>query len=404
MKLLALSLLLPLFVFGQAIAQTPTPVQLFAFSCQGGGFLKNCPNGGNPNSVIQASDGNFYGLSSASQTGISNPQGGTLFKITPSGQFTLLHTFRPGVNKNFPQGTQPGVLIEGPDGNLYGTTVLGGIHNAGVLFRVAKNGTGFRVLHTFCSAASCADGSNPSGVTAGPDGNVYGATTFGGDVTCGFTSGCGTIFKITAATGAYRVIHALGADTSGVSPTKLTLASDGNFYGCDVGFNTDGFVFKVTPAGVFSNLLHIDALTVPLPPVTQGPNGDLFGLTTPADLSFQALFEVGLDGSNFQVFPDLPLSVNGNRLLFASDGNFWVTAGFGGQNNQGLVAQISPSDGTILQSIPFSGANGAFPESELIQSTDGKLVSSTFSGGTVSAGTADGVVFTLDAHLPPPVR
>ena len=407
MKSLIVCSLLTLFVFGQALAQNPAPVQLFALSCQGTGQLKNCPNGGNPNTVIQASDGNFYALASASQTGNSNPQGGTLFKLTPSGQFTLLHTFRAGVNKNFPGGTQPGQMVEGSDGNLYGTTVFGGTHSAGVLFRIAKNGTGFRVLHTFCSLTRCADGANPVGVTAGPDGNVYGAAILGGsNSSCTANGGCGVIFKVTVATGAYQVIHSLDGQNEGFQPTQLTLASDGNFYGSDVGGNTDGNVIKVTPAGVLSIVTHIDLLTIPLTPVTQGLNGNLFGLTTPDNLSIQALFEVGLDGSNLQTFPDITLSnsLNGNRLLLGSDGNFWSTSTGGGQNNDGMIIQVSSTDGSVLQTFSFSGSNGAFPTSELIQAADGKIVGSTFGGGTASRGTPDGVIFTLDAGLPPPLH
>ncbi|MBZ5720968.1 MAG: hypothetical protein LAO03_11360 [Acidobacteriia bacterium] len=407
MKYLVLPLLLTLFVFAQAFGQTPVPVQLFAFSCQGSGQLKSCPNGGNPDRVIQASDGNFYGLSLASSVGTSNPQGGSLFKITPGGQFTLLHTFRPGVNKNFPGGTQPGEMVEGADGNLYGTTVFGGTHSAGVLFRIAKNGAGFRVLHTFCSAAGCADGSNPVGVTAATDGNIYGVTATGGSNSgCPLSNGCGTIFKVTVATGSFRVIHSLGGPTEGFQPTRFIQASDGNFYGSDEGFNTDGNVYKVTPAGRFSIVTHIEQLSIPLTPLTQGTNGNLFGLTTPAFRSIQALFEVGLDGSNFQTFPDITLSnsLNGSRLLLASDGNFWSTQGNGGQSNDGTIVQVSANDGSVLQTISFSGTNGAFPQSELIQAADGSLVGATFGGGTVSQGVPDGVVFTLDANLPPPIH
>jgi uncharacterized repeat protein (TIGR03803 family) len=407
MKSLALPLLLTLFVFGQAFAQTPAPVQLFAFSCQGAGQLKNCPNGGNPDKIIQASDGNFYGLALASSVGTSNPQGGSLFKITPSGQFTLLHTFRPGVNKDFPGGTQPGEMVEGADGNLYGTSVFGGTHSDGVLFRIAKNGTGFKVLHTFCSAAGCADGSNPVGVTAASDGNVYGVTATGGsNSACPLSQGCGAIFKITVGTGAFRVIHSLGGLTEGFQPTSFIQASDGNFYGSDEGFNTDGNVYKVTPAGAFSIVVHIAQLSIPLTPLTQGTNGNLFGLTTPAFGAIQALFEVGLDGSNFQTFPDITLAngLNGTRLLLASDGNFWSTTTSGGQNNDGQIVQVSANDGSVLQTISFAGTNGAFPESELIQATAGSIVGATFGGGVVSRGAPDGVVFTLDANLPPPIR
>jgi len=394
-------------ISGTTFAQAPTPVQLFAFSCQGQGFVKNCRSGANPGTVIQASDGNFYGVTFASTVGNSSSQGGSVFKLRPSGTFTLLHTFAPGTSKNFAGGSQPGPLVEGKDGNLYGTTLVGGGHNVGVLFRIGKDGAGFKVLHSFCSAANCADGSFASGVTAGSDGNIYGATIQGGAQrpNCSFSTGCGTVFRFKPSNGSYKVLHAFAGD-DGTSPTGLIQASDGNFYGAAVGGNTNGNIFQITPAGEFKIVITIPQLVLPITPLTQGANGNLFGLAGAANGNIPGLFEVGLDGSNFQQFaaPTLSNALSLLPVLAASDGNFWASTTNGGENNDGMIVQLSGVDGSVLQTISFDGTNGQYPDSALIQAADGKLLGTTFDGGVVTSGTPAGVVFTLNANLPPPRR
>src|ERR1700683_159514 len=98
----------------------------YTFVCSGSG-LGPCPNGGRPDSLIIGSDGNFYGAAQVTTWETSLVTGGNVFSLTPAGKFTVLHTFTPGANKNFPDGDLPGALIEGPDGNLYGETIYGGI-------------------------------------------------------------------------------------------------------------------------------------------------------------------------------------------------------------------------------------------------------------------------------------
>lgn len=384
-----------------AVAQTQAPVQLVAFSCQGSGFVKQCHNGAHPVTVIQASDGNFYGVTAASSVGKSNAPGGTIFKLTPARGFTLLHTFTPNGNQ-YPNGSQPGLLAEGLDGNLYGTTFAGGSQNVGVLYRIAKDGTGFRVLHSFCSSQGCADGSLASGVTAGADGNIYGATSLGG-MPCSGTGGCGTIFEFEIKSGSYRVLHALSGN-DGFQPTAFILASDGNFYGADVGGDTDGSIYRVTPAGDFSLVITIPGLVLPLTALTQGPDGDLYGLAgAGVGGNLPALFAVALDGSNLRRFdpPNLPQGLNLLQLLADGNGNLWASTGNGGDHNDGMLVELSAVDGSAMQTVSFAGINGQSPASPLIKARDGSLVGTTWLGGApqTAAGGAEGVVFTLHTNL-----
>jgi uncharacterized repeat protein (TIGR03803 family) len=380
-----------LLLVAGAFAASAQPAQLVALACFGVTQFQNCPSGGRPDNVIQASDGNFYGVSEVTQEGESNPQGGSVFKVTPSGQFTLLHTFPAGTNHNYPSGDLPGFLAEGSDGNLYGTTLYGGSDNGGVLFRISKTGTGFKIVHQFCSAANCADGQNPVGLIAISDGNLYGAASSGGAFSCGSIGGCGAIFKYDVAIGSYSVIHSLNYATDGAFPSGFIQAKDGNFYGI-----VAGAIYRVTTTGQYSLVLTLPQLHFLEIPVTQGVNGNLYGIFRVYGQAGSHLFSVGVDGSNFHKIADLPSSaVSNTRFVSASDGNLWGVSG--------NVVQISAGTGAVLQTFSFNGKNGSYPWS-LIQAKDGTFAGTTAGGGTVSKGTPDGVVFTLNASLPPPSR
>ena len=112
-----------------AFAVGQEAVAAYTFVCTGK-KTGPCPDGGLPNSLIQASDGNFYGTAanSGDKAGGQTVFGGTVFSLTPAGQFTLLHTFLPGTNGKFADGAGPVSLTEGPDGKLYGLTGNGGIN------------------------------------------------------------------------------------------------------------------------------------------------------------------------------------------------------------------------------------------------------------------------------------
>ena len=144
----------------------------------------NGSNGSSPGSfLVQGTDGNLYGTTVGS---------GTIFKITPAGTLTTLYTF------SGPDGWDPVGLALGTDESFYGTASEGGSYAAcpagcGTVFKITADGV-LTTLHSFAST----DGSYPVGVVVqGTDGNFYGATEYGGANSCeGYASGCGTIFKI----------------------------------------------------------------------------------------------------------------------------------------------------------------------------------------------------------------
>lgn len=124
---------------------------------------------------------------------------GTVFKLSLDGTFTLLYTFCVGVYP-CPDGIDPVSLIQATDGNFYGTTHGGGSNGAGTVFRITPTGT-LTTLYSFCSQTNCADGSYPDGgVVQATDGNFYGTTAAGGiGAACQVKTGCGSLFKITPA-------------------------------------------------------------------------------------------------------------------------------------------------------------------------------------------------------------
>jgi uncharacterized repeat protein (TIGR03803 family) len=177
-------------------------------------------------SLVQATNGNLYG--SAYQGGTSNC--GTIFEITTSG--TLVWTY------SFPclaGGANPvGALIQGNDGNFYGTTSQGGSYNVGTVFKLSQTGT-VSVLYSFQSYFNGgADGSTPfGGVIQATDGRLYGSTLAGG------SQNQGTLFQITN-TGAYKLLYSFSNTGNGPEAPPMQDTS-GLFYGTTFEGGKDGF-------------------------------------------------------------------------------------------------------------------------------------------------------------------
>lgn len=132
-----------------------------------------CADGHQPYApLIQATDGDLYGTTRGEGAGNGY---GTIFKITPGGKLTTLYTFC--AQRGCTDGWQPlSGVIQATDGNFYGITQRGGTSDAGTIYRIAPSGT-LTTLHSFCSEAECADGATPlGGLIQATDGNLYGAT------------------------------------------------------------------------------------------------------------------------------------------------------------------------------------------------------------------------------------
>jgi uncharacterized repeat protein (TIGR03803 family) len=222
--------------------------------------------GGRPNGGLTlGTDGSLYGTSVQDGTVY-----GTVFKITTSGEFTVLHNFN-----GTPEGSGPRAApIQGTDGNFYGTTYSGGKCAHGTVYKMTPSGK-LTVLYTFgCSAGSLG---GPAALIQGTDGNFYGTTIFGGGHPC--NGGCGGIYKMTPA-GKLTVLHSF-IYTDGEYPDGAIIqASDGNFYGTTARGNYYGTIYKMTPAGGL-NVIHDfkgDALgAIPQAGLVQATDGKFYG-------------------------------------------------------------------------------------------------------------------------------
>jgi uncharacterized repeat protein (TIGR03803 family) len=264
----------------------------------------NCSDGGEPfTSLLQGRDGFYYGTT----MGGGNGNSGTVFQFPDirGSILATLHSFC--ALANCADGASPeAALVQGTDGNFYGTTNSSGANQGGTVFQITPGGS-LTTLYSFCSAAHCPDGMAPfAALVQASDGNFYGTTNLGGTST-NCSVGCGTVFKITSA-GALTTLHSF-ALSDGAFPLGLVLGTDGNFYGATEGGGpvNKGTIFQITPGGVLTNL-HTFA---------------------------------GSDGSE-------PFSA----LTQATDGNFYGTASGGGRRDNGTDFRLSMGLGPFVQLVP----------------------------------------------------
>jgi uncharacterized repeat protein (TIGR03803 family) len=192
----------------------------------------SCADGDTPwAGLVQATDGNFYGTTQ----GGGPYYCGTVFKMTPAGALTTLHSFDCSDGSNPVAG-----LVQATDGNFYSTTWVGGAGGYGTVFKMIPNGT-LTTLYSFCTQSGCQDGAYPeAGLVQGTDGDFYGATGAGGAFRIG------TIFKVTRS-GTLTTLHSFD-DSDGVGPSAgLIQGRDGNFYGTTPqgGAYYSGTVFRI---------------------------------------------------------------------------------------------------------------------------------------------------------------
>jgi uncharacterized repeat protein (TIGR03803 family) len=353
--------------------------------------------------LVQARDGSFYGTTTA---GGANDDG-TVFKITPSGTLTTLYKFLGGAD-----GQQPYAgLVQGSDGNFYGTTFSGGYGNRGTVFKITPSGT-LTTLHIFCLQSGCADGSYPvAGLVLASDGNFYGTTFYGG---YGGDYGGGTVFKITPS-GTLTTLYNFCAQSGcadGSNPfAGLVQASDGSFYGttwsggfdnCTLGCGT---VFKLTPEGILTTLHsfcpqlgHCADGAYPIAGLVQTRDGNFYGTTSRGgDYGGGTVFKITPSGTLTALYTfcsqtgcaDGSYPVAG--LVQASDGNLYATTQAGGDYGGGTVFKITPS-GTLTTLHSFGGADGAAPGyAALLQARDRNFYGTT----TVGGANGDGTVFRI---------
>ncbi len=342
-------------------------VTVYSFSGAGDGAY---PAGG----LLQASDGNFYGTTRGG--GANNL--GTTFKLDASGTLTTLHSFA-GNDGHGPTAA----LIEAADGDLYGTTLYGGPGDLGTVFRMDLSGN-VTPLHHFTGS----DGANPrGGLFQAADGSFYGTTNLGG------ASAYGTVFKLDAS-GSLTTLHSFVGSDGAHPPAGLIQGIDGDFYGTtsDGGASNGGTIFKIDSSGNLTTLRSLLGGTVPLAGLVQAPDGTLYGTTLGSQYGVGAVFKLDLQGNltwlhNFQGDDGANPSA---ALLRSADGDFYgttITFAF----NYGTVFKID-SAGTFTTLHVFGFSEGTLSYSGVTQAADGSLYGTTYGGGSQN----DGTVFRLD--------
>jgi uncharacterized repeat protein (TIGR03803 family) len=411
-KISCLTLVFASCIFGYvrvAGAQTTSEQVLYSFD-QGLGP-------GIYGSLVQAADGNFYGISlGEGNYSCSAPQGcGSFFRLTPSGSFTTLYSFCNPNTLPCPSGPVGGI-VQGGDGNFYGATGSGGATGYGTIFKITPTGE-LTTLYSFCSQQNCTDGYDPgSGLIQGSDGNFYGTTL--GPV-------FGTVFKITPSgtLTSLSLLPSYAQQDPGNNNSALVQASDGNFYGTttNLGVAQGGSVYRITPSGTVSTIYSFgntfDGVS-PFATLVEGEDGLLYGtsygglitvapgtyvngdgvifsVTTSGELTTLYTFTGGGDGS----------STDSQGLSLASDGSFYGVANKGGPGGDGSFYQISAS-GNFKTLYDFCGQSGC-PDGEdpsgiILQGSDGNFYGSTQIGGADDLGT----LFKVSASpaLPAPVQ
>ncbi len=267
-------------------------------------------DGANPyDGLVQGSDGNFYGTTSGGGTNGN----GTVFRIASSGSLTTLWSFTGGSD-----GANPVAgLMQGSDGNFYGTASSGGASGNGDVYRISPSGS----LTNLWSFTGGIDGANPNaGLALGSDGNFYGTTLGSGSG----PSANGTVFRITSGGSLTTLWSFIGCSDGGYPFAGLVQGSDGNFYGTTSGSGSGpsayGTVFQISPSGSLTTLWSftngVDGASS-YAALVQGLDGNFYGTT--------AFGGVGGNGTVFELFVSLNPPANQISAIQAGSSNVVLT-------------------------------------------------------------------------------
>jgi uncharacterized repeat protein (TIGR03803 family) len=350
------------------ISPSGTLTRLYSF-CS----LANCADGEDPTAgVIQATNGDFYGTTAE---GGANA-GGTVFRISQSGAFTTLHSFCS--QTNCADGERPNAgLVQATNGDLYGTTANGGANGEGTIFAISPGGA-LATFYSFCSQSGCADGANPeAGLIQGANGDLYGTTSHDG----AHGPYGGTAFSL-APNGALTTLYSFGSTIGAEPVAPLTQGLDGNFYGTTVtgGFNGDaGAVFQLTAGGAEMTIYSFCAQFgpegcadgyAPEAGLVQGTDGNFYGTTyyggLPPYPGFGIIFKITPGGALTILYSFCVQSgcTDGEYpragLVQATNGVFYGTTTSGGANGlYGTIFSLSMGLGPFLKTLPAAGLVGS---------------------------------------------
>jgi uncharacterized repeat protein (TIGR03803 family) len=322
---------------------------------------------------------------------------------------TILYNFTGGIDGGEPHGT----LVRDAKGNLYGTAEFGGdlnvqcvgMQGCGVVFKISPAGQE-TVLHSFTGGA---DGAQPlAGLTIDSNGNLYGTTAGGGNSGCDyFAVGCGVVFKIDAAHKQTVLYSFAGGSDGGVPECRLILDSSGNIYGSTtgVGAGGQGTIFKLDTIGHETILLTFGGTngSQPYGSLALDGKGNLYGTTYGGGNLIDCNPGFGC-GIVFQLKPDgqepiLNVFTGGSGgwgpvagLVRDRKGNLYGTTGLGGGGTDccGVAFKVTPNSAESVLHTFTGGADGASPDTDLTQDINGNLY-----GGAQGGTYGFGVIFEI---------
>ena len=419
-----------------ALAAGPTFSTLYKFDAPAATTFTS-PSGSQPDTLpVVGSDGAIYGM-----TSVGGQNGnGVLYRFDRNThQYTVLHTFSAlNANGENADGATPGMaLTRGPGNVIYGMASYGGKNGDGTLFKITTSGQ-FTVLYTF--SALNANGNNPDGayplraIVAGSDGRLFGTTRLGGPNTCLFTHGCGVAWEIDNK-GKFSVIHAFTADEGHAA--SMLLATDGALYGCAVwpatslppGPLPSGIVYRMGTSGQNFQVLYsfsqtnssgenmdgadcYEPLVEPRPGVFYGvafhggtnANGVVFRYSLAHPGSVEVVHDFSAMNSAGQNWDG---AGPGGRLALGPFGTLYSNTESGGANGNGVIYRVGEDCHfevlhTFSATNATTGANndGAFPDEGLLADGNTVIGIAIYGGNGSSAGynNSGGTLYELTDH------
>jgi uncharacterized repeat protein (TIGR03803 family) len=326
----------------------------------------------------------------------------TFFQFVPSayGQgLSVLHSFSGAPAEG---DTPQSPLMQGGDGNFYGTTSSGGKNGLGTVFQITPAG----VLNTLASFSGALNGANPAAGLVQLNDGLYGTTQ------AGCTNNQGNVFRATAS-GALATLVQFTPPSGGVPGYGTLLwGNDGFFYGTTstdpYAYYISGSVFRISLAGVittlwcFTNSGASGAVAMPLAGLSRGTDGSFYGTTVGGgDYGRGMAFKITTNGEFTQIasFNDAKGNTSRHTLTLGNDKNFYGTLSSPDRNDAGSVFMMKP-DGTLKTLVTLTGPNGSTPDDALALGNDGNFYGTTRFGGDTGQGTVfrvtpDGDLTTL---------
>lgn len=351
-----------------------------------------------PGALMQGSDGNFYGIADnyTNASGIGSK--GAVYRMTPAGVVTVLHVFAGGAA----DGDAPTSLIQGTDGFFYGTTRFGGppstgvpLQGPGLVFRMTSAGA-VTVLHTFGPAPAPA--TPAGGLIQGRDGHLYGTTEIGG------SSNRGTVFRLTTS-GVLTVLHSFtGVTGEGAGPeATLVQTTDGTLYGSTAAGGLESTVFRLATDGAVTVVTAPELCTGTGPRVSRTADDTIVIATAYCgSAGLGSILTLSGASSITTVHTFLPSHeehTGSTPVVQRADGTLFGASCSGGRFGSGTAYKLAPSGTLTTLHAFYRPTDGACPEG-LSFGRDGYLYGTTRNGGTFDSGTAfrlspDGVLSVL---------